>query len=105
MERRWPAPCYLLPEIVSKGLPVVGRTSDVVASVQIPSAQQKPVRSQSDKDSSASDSFGALVDSNTQAISNNTQAQDNAPRRNEPSSTASDRNARVSHTSGAATAC
>lgn len=65
-----------------------------MASVQIPSAQQKPVRSQGGKDSSANDSFGSLVDSNNQAISNNTQAQDTAPRRNEPSSTAPDRNAR-----------
>ncbi len=73
---------------------MVGRTSDVVASVQIPSAQQKPARSQAGNDGPANDSFGSLVDSNTQAISNNAQAQDTAPRRNEPSSTAPDRHSR-----------
>ena len=75
---------------------MVGRTSDVVASVQVPSAQQKPARSQGPKDASANDSFGSLVDSNTQAISNNAQAQDTGPRRNEsPSpSPSSDRSTR-----------
>lgn len=73
---------------------MVGRTSDVVASVQIPSAQQKPARSQAANDRPANDSFGSLVDSNTQAISNNAQAQDTAPRRNESSSTAPDRHSR-----------
>lgn len=75
---------------------MVGRTSDVVASVQVPSAQQKPARSQGPKDASANDSFGSLVDSNTQAINNNAQAQDPAPRRSESksSSPSSDRSAR-----------
>ncbi|PWE77034.1 flagellar hook-length control protein [Bradyrhizobium sp. SUTN9-2] len=63
---------------------MVGRMSDVVASVQIQSAQQKPVRSQAPKDTPASEAFGSLVDSNTQASGNN--AQDAAPRRNEQSS-------------------
>jgi hypothetical protein len=56
--------------------------------VQVPSAQQKPARSQSAKEASASDSFGSLVDSNTQAISTNaaSQAQDSAPRRSDSSS-------------------
>lgn len=73
---------------------MVGRTSDVVASVQVASAQQKPARSQGPKDAPANDSFGSLVDSNTQAISNNAQAQDAAPRRSDP--TASDRRPRES---------
>ena len=77
---------------------MVGRTSDVVASVQVASAQQKPARSQVPKDAPADDSFGSLVDSNTQAISNNAQAQDAAPRRSDStsSSTASDRRPRES---------
>lgn len=96
MEGRWPAPCYPLSEVASKGSPVVGRTSDVVASVQVQSAQQKPARSQASKDTPASDAFGSLVDSNTQAISNKAQAQDTAPRRSDSksSSTASDRSPR-----------
>ncbi|TQF33603.1 flagellar hook-length control protein FliK [Bradyrhizobium sp. UNPA324] len=67
---------------------MVGRTSDVAASVQVPSAQQKPARSQSAKEASANDSFGSLVDSNTQAIGTNaaSQAQDIAPRRSDSSS-------------------
>lgn len=75
---------------------MVGRTSDVVASVQVQSAQQKPARSQASKDTPASDAFGSLVDSNTQAISNKAQAQDTAPRRSDSksSSTASDRSPR-----------
>nr|WP_249788963.1 flagellar hook-length control protein FliK [Bradyrhizobium sp. BRP19] len=60
--------------------------SDVVASVQIQSAQQKPARSQAPKDTPASEAFGSLVDSNTQAIGNNAPAQDTAPRRNEQTS-------------------
>lgn len=77
---------------------MVGRTSDVVASVQVASAQQKPARSQGPKDAPANDSFGSLVDSNTQAINNNAQAQDAAPRRSDStsSSTASDRRPRDS---------
>ncbi|MDA9498016.1 flagellar hook-length control protein FliK [Bradyrhizobium sp. CCBAU 11357] len=65
---------------------MVGRMSDVVASVQIQSAQQKPARSQAPKDTPASDDFGSLVDSNTQAISNNAPAQDTPARRNEQTS-------------------
>jgi flagellar hook-length control protein FliK len=77
----------LMPKFVSKGSPVVSRTSDVVASVQVPSTQQKPARSQSTKDAQqAPDSFGSLVDSNTQAINTNAAAQDSAPRRSDPSS-------------------
>ncbi|SDH88533.1 Flagellar hook-length control protein FliK [Bradyrhizobium sp. Rc2d] len=69
---------------------MVGRTSDVVASVQVQSAQQKPARSQATKDPAATDSFGSLVDSNTQAISNAaSQAQDSAPRRSDASSSSS----------------
>ncbi|MHC2703903.1 FtsZ-interacting cell division protein ZipA [Bradyrhizobium liaoningense] len=96
MEGRWPAPCYPLSEVASKGSPVVGRTSDVVAAVQVQSTQQKPARSQASKDTPASDAFGSLVDSNTQAISNKAQAQDTAPRRSDStsSSTASDRSPR-----------
>lgn len=77
---------------------MAGRTSDVVASVQVASAQQKPARSQAPKEAPANDSFGSLVDSNTQAISNNAQAQDAAPRRSDStsSSTASDRRPRES---------
>ncbi|WP_439402319.1 flagellar hook-length control protein FliK [Bradyrhizobium sp. DASA03068] len=67
---------------------MVGRMSDVVASVQIQSAQQKPARSQAPKDTPASDDFGSLVDSNTQAISNNAPAQDTPPRRSEQTSSA-----------------
>ena len=94
--RRWPAPCSPDAEDVSKGLPVVGRTSDVVASVQVSSAQQKPARSQSSKEPSADDSFGSLVDSNTQAISTNAaaQAQDRAPRRSDSSSSSADKGPR-----------
>ncbi|MBR0989803.1 flagellar hook-length control protein FliK [Bradyrhizobium japonicum] len=75
-------------EVVSEGLPVVSRTSDVVANVPVPSAQQKPARSQSTREGSANDAFGSLVDSNTQAINSNaaTQAQDSAPRRSDSSS-------------------
>ncbi|MGX1169345.1 flagellar hook-length control protein FliK [Bradyrhizobium sp. USDA 372] len=62
--------------------------SDVVASVQIQSAQQKPARSQAPKDTPASEAFGSLVDSNTQAISNNAPAQDTPPRRSEQTSSA-----------------
>ncbi|WP_247287698.1 MULTISPECIES: flagellar hook-length control protein FliK [unclassified Bradyrhizobium] len=82
-------------EDVSKGLPVVGRTSDVAASVQVQSAQQKPARSQAPKDSSANDSFGSLVDSNTQAINDSpaSSAQD-TPRRPDSSSSASDKSPR-----------
>ncbi|PIT01186.1 flagellar hook-length control protein [Bradyrhizobium nitroreducens] len=66
---------------------MVSRTSDVVASVQVSSTQQKPARSQSTKDAQqAPDSFGSLVDSNTQAISTKDAAQDNAPRRSDSSS-------------------
>ncbi|MCA1473054.1 flagellar hook-length control protein FliK [Bradyrhizobium sp. IC3195] len=65
---------------------MVGRMSDVVASVQIQSAQQKPARSQAPKDTPASEAFGSLVDSNTQAIGNNAPAQDSAPRRSEQTS-------------------
>ncbi|MCS3927111.1 flagellar hook-length control protein FliK [Bradyrhizobium elkanii] len=54
--------------------------------MQVQSAQQKPARSQSSKDTSSNDSFGSLVDSNTQAISNNAPPQDTAPRRTESSS-------------------
>ncbi|AHY54131.1 hypothetical protein BJS_01516 [Bradyrhizobium japonicum SEMIA 5079] len=54
--------------------------------MQIQSTPQKPVRSQSAKDTSTNDSFGSLVDSNTQAISNNAPSQDTAPRRPESSS-------------------
>src|SRR3954470_20034674 len=81
-------------EDVSKGLPVVVRTSDVVASVQVPSAQQKPARSQAPKDTS-NDSFGSLVDSNTQAISDSaaSSAQD-TPRRTDSSSSAPDKSPR-----------
>ncbi|WP_454643688.1 flagellar hook-length control protein FliK [Bradyrhizobium liaoningense] len=73
---------------------MVGRTSDVVASVQVQSAQQKPARSQTSKDTPASDAFGSLVDSKTQAIAN--KAQDTAPRRSDStsSSTAYDRSPR-----------
>ncbi|QOG19716.1 MULTISPECIES: flagellar hook-length control protein FliK [Bradyrhizobium] len=74
---------------------MVGRTSDVAASVQVPSAQQKPAKSQGSRDTS--DSFGSLVDSNTQAISNNAGTQDTAPRRSDSatsSSSASDRSTR-----------
>ncbi|MFK4380644.1 flagellar hook-length control protein FliK [Bradyrhizobium sp. USDA 3397] len=60
--------------------------SDVVASVQIQSAQQKPARSQAPKDTPASEAFGSLVDSNTQASGNNAPAQDSAPRRSEQTS-------------------
>jgi flagellar hook-length control protein FliK len=81
---------------------VVGRTSDVSASVPVPSAQQKPARSQSTKDTSTSDSFGSLVDSNTQAISNNAPAQDPAPRRSDSSSSASDKSPRDSSSTGSA---
>src|SRR3954471_10722311 len=82
-------------EDVSKGLPVVGRTSDVAASVQVQSAQQKPARSQAPKDSSGNDSFGSLVDSNTQAINDSaaSSAQD-TPRRPDSSSSASDKSPR-----------
>src|SRR3954462_1175505 len=82
-------------EDVSKGLPVVGRTSDVAASVQVQSAQQKPARSQAPKDSSANDSFGSLVDSNTQAISDSAapSVQD-TPRRTDSSFSASDKSPR-----------
>src|SRR3954454_8409542 len=82
-------------EDVSKGLPVVGRTSDVAASVQVQSAQQKPARSQAPKDSSTNDSFGSLVDSNTQAINDSaaSSAQD-TPRRPDSSSSASDKSPR-----------
>ncbi|MCA1512736.1 flagellar hook-length control protein FliK [Bradyrhizobium sp. NBAIM01] len=65
---------------------MVGRMSDVVASVQIQSAQQKPARSQGPKDTPASEAFGSLVDSNTQAGGNNAPAQDSAPRRSEQTS-------------------
>ncbi|MDF0522717.1 flagellar hook-length control protein FliK [Bradyrhizobium yuanmingense] len=65
---------------------MVGRMSDVVASVQIQSAQQKPARSQAPKDTPASEAFGSLVDSNTQASGNNAPAQDSAPRRSEQTS-------------------
>ena len=67
---------------------MVSRTSDVVASVPVPSAQQKPARSQSTREPSANDAFGSLVDSNTQAINSNaaTPAQDSAPRRSDSSS-------------------
>ena len=68
---------------------MVGRASDVAASVQIQSTPQKPARSQSAKDTSTNDSFGSLVDSNTQAISNNAPSQDTAPRRPESSSSSS----------------
>ncbi|MDD1535403.1 MULTISPECIES: flagellar hook-length control protein FliK [unclassified Bradyrhizobium] len=66
---------------------MVGRTSEVAASVQVSSAQQKPARSQSGKEASAHDSFGSLVDSNTQAVNANAAAQvaDSAPRRSESS--------------------
>ncbi|KRP93843.1 flagellar hook-length control protein [Bradyrhizobium yuanmingense] len=75
---------------------MVGRMSDVVASVQIQSAQQKPARSQAPKDTPASEDFGSLVDSNTQASGNNAPAQDTAPRRSEqtPSSPAAERPSR-----------
>ncbi|MBR0786329.1 flagellar hook-length control protein FliK [Bradyrhizobium iriomotense] len=75
---------------------MVGVSSDLAASVQVSSAQQKPARSQGHKDTSPSDSFGSLVDSNTQAISNNSPAQDTAPRRTDSasSSSASDRSSR-----------
>ncbi|TFV72844.1 flagellar hook-length control protein FliK [Bradyrhizobium frederickii] len=75
---------------------MVGRTSDVAASVQVSSAQQKPARSQSAKEASASDSFGSLVDSNTQAINTNAaaQAQDSAPRRSESSASSADKGPR-----------
>ncbi|UFW40518.1 flagellar hook-length control protein FliK [Bradyrhizobium sp. WSM471] len=74
---------------------MVGRTSDVAASVQVQSAQQKPARSQAPKESSANDSFGSLVDSNTQAISDSaaSSAQD-TPRRTDSSSAASDKSPR-----------
>jgi len=67
---------------------VVNRTSDVAASVPVPSAQQKPARSQSSREPSANDSFGSLVDSNTQAVKSNaaSQAQDSAPPRSDSSS-------------------
>ncbi|MEY9126777.1 flagellar hook-length control protein FliK [Bradyrhizobium yuanmingense] len=65
---------------------MVGRMSDVVASVQIQSAQQKPARSQAPKDTPASEAFGSLVDSNTQASGNNAPAQDSPPRRSEQTS-------------------
>jgi flagellar hook-length control protein FliK len=64
---------------------VVGRTSDVAASAQVQSAQQKPARSQASKDTS-NDSFGSLVDSNTQAISDSASSPDTAPRRTDSSS-------------------
>lgn len=75
---------------------MVGRTSDVAASVQVQSTPQKPARSQAPKDTSTNDSFGSLVDSNSQAISNNAaaQAQDNAPRRSDSASAASDKSPR-----------
>ncbi|MBR0839997.1 flagellar hook-length control protein FliK [Bradyrhizobium liaoningense] len=74
---------------------MVGRTSDVVASVPTPSAQQKPARSQGAKNAPANDTFGSLVDSNTQAISNNAASQDTVPRRTDSaSSSAPDRGAR-----------
>src|SRR4029078_7827992 len=94
--RGWPAPCYPCAEDVFKGSPVVGRTSDVAASVLVPSAQQKTARSQGPKDTSTNDSFGSLVDSNTQAISNNaaSQAHDSAPRRTDSASSASDKSPR-----------
>lgn len=70
---------------------MVGVTSDVAASAQVPSAQQKPARSQSPKDSATSGSFGALVDSNTQAIGNcaSPSTQDSAPRRADASASSS----------------
>ncbi len=68
--------------------------SDVVASVQIQSAQQKPARSQAPKDTPASEAFGALVDSNTQGIDNNAPPQDIAPRRSEQTSPAAERPSR-----------
>ncbi|MCK1340558.1 flagellar hook-length control protein FliK [Bradyrhizobium sp. 38] len=64
---------------------MVGRTSDVAASAQVQSAQQKPARSQASKDTS-NDSFGSLVDSNTQAISDSASSPDTAPRRTDSSS-------------------
>lgn len=75
---------------------MVGRTSDVVASVQVSSTPQKPARSQNAREASAHDSFGSLVDSNTQAISTNAdpQAQDSAPRRSVSSSSSADRGPR-----------
>ena len=42
---------------------MVGRTSDVAASVQVSPAQQKPARSQGTKHNSTNDSFGALTQS------------------------------------------
>ena len=77
---------------------MVGRTSDVVASVQVSSTQQKPARSQSAKEPSANDSFGSLVDSNTQAISSNAaaQAQESGPRRSDSSSSSQDKGPRDS---------
>ncbi|MCA1415918.1 flagellar hook-length control protein FliK [Bradyrhizobium sp. NBAIM20] len=65
---------------------MVGRMSDVVASVQIQSAQQKPAPSQAPKDTPASEAFGSLVDSNTQGIDKNAPAQDSPPRRSEQTS-------------------
>ncbi|MGL3107279.1 flagellar hook-length control protein FliK [Bradyrhizobium sp. BR 1432] len=82
---------------------MVGRTSDVVASVQVQSTQQKPARSQATKDPAATNSFGSLVDSNTQAISNNaaSQAQDTAPRRSDASSSSSSSDRAARDTSSA----
>ncbi|WP_439394646.1 flagellar hook-length control protein FliK [Bradyrhizobium sp. PMVTL-01] len=74
---------------------MVGVSSDLAASVQVSSAQQKPARSQGPRGTSPNESFGSLVDSNTQGISNNAPAQDAAPRRTESSSSsASDRSSR-----------
>lgn len=89
--RAGPLLATAMPKMFPRGISVVGRTSDVAASVQVQSAQQKPARSQASRDTSATDSFGSLVDSNTQAISNNSQAQDTAPRRTESPSSASDK--------------
>lgn len=75
---------------------MVGRTSDVVASVQVSSTLQKPTRSQNAKEASAHHSFGSLVDSNTQAIGTDadSQAQDSAPCRSDSSSSSADRGPR-----------
>lgn len=72
---------------------MVGRTSDVVASVQVPSTPAKSARTQAPKDSASNSPFGALVDSNTQAISNSS-GQDPAPRRSDAAASTSDRSAR-----------
>lgn len=67
---------------------MVSVTSDVAASVPVPSTPSKSAKSQQPK--SAGDQFGALVDSNTDAATS-TQAPDLAPRRSDAAKSSSDK--------------